>query len=67
MVEDQQEPIRDVVGGDQIDVNNIVGSKGVAIGRDARVEIHETYGDIIVRVDELKKWVRFPARRPTKA
>ena len=55
MVEDQQEPIRDVVGGDQIDVNNIVGSKGVAIGRDARVEIHETYGDIIVRVDDLKK------------
>jgi WD40 repeat protein len=39
--------------GDQISAGNISG-EGIAIGRDARVDIRKIYGDIIVRVDSLE-------------
>ena len=39
--------------GDRISAGNISG-EGIAIGRDARVDIRRIYGDIIVRVDSLE-------------
>ncbi|UCC52134.1 MAG: hypothetical protein JSV68_24025, partial [Anaerolineaceae bacterium] len=59
------EPSRgDVVGGDKITAGSIEG-EGIAIGRNARVEINR-YAEYIVRVDSLEELPPKPGEPPYK-